>query len=61
MMEQLPIQLDCFLMTYGFFENDKAPGSHLHAQFRQPIHKKRLQSLVSEGWKPSFKGEEPPF
>jgi hypothetical protein len=48
-------------MTWGFFENDKAPGSHLHAQFRQPIHKKRLQSLVSEGWKPSFKGEEPPF
>ena len=57
-MEDLPIQLDCFLMTWGFFENDKAPGSHLHAQVRQPIQRREL---VSVGWKPSFEGEEPPF
>lgn len=58
MMEDLPIQLECFLMTYGFFENDKAPGSHLHAQVKHPTPKPEIQSV---GWMPSFKGEEPPF
>lgn len=57
-MEQLPIELECFLLKYGFFENDKAPGSHLHAQVRHPTPKRED---VAVGWKPSFKGEEPPF
>jgi hypothetical protein len=58
-MEQLPIQLECFLMTYGFFENDKAPGSHLHAQVKHP--KIVSRDPKPTGWTPSFKGEEPPF
>ena len=59
MMEQLPIQLDCFLMTWGFFENDKMPGAQLHA----PVHVKEDKPApwIATGWMPSYKGEECPF
>ena len=57
-MEQLPIQLDCFLMTWGFFENDKMPGAELHAPGHTPAEKGYPKP---SGWMPSFKGEEPPF
>lgn len=59
-MEDLPIQLECFLMTYGFFENDKAPGSHLHAVIKHP-EPVVYGAPKPTGWVPSFKGEEPPF
>lgn len=58
MTQDLPIQLDCFLMTWGFFENDKMPGAHLHA----PVHVERIDKTPKPtGWMPSYRGEEPPF
>lgn len=57
-MEQLPIQLDCFLMTWGFFENDKMPGAELHAPVHTPVEKGYPKP---SGWMPSFRGEDPPF
>jgi len=57
--EQLPIELDCFLMTWGLFERDRAPGAVRHTRIAHP--KKNEHRMLSVGWKPSFDGEEPPF
>lgn len=57
-MEELPIQIECFLITWGFFENDKMPGAHLHAPVHTPVEKGYPKPT---GWMPSFEGEDPPF
>lgn len=55
-MMDLPIELECFLLKYGFFESERAPGSKAHA----PVHiPERMEEY--KAWTPSFKGEEPPF
>ena len=55
-MEQLPIELECFLLKYGFFEREHAPGRRAHA----PVH---IPERVEEykAWRPSYEGEDPPF
>tara|TARA_R110000868_G_scaffold366332_1_gene629259 strand:+ start:253 stop:441 length:189 start_codon:yes stop_codon:yes gene_type:complete len=58
--EELPIELDCFMMTWGLYKTDRVAGykPHSHAPYRHP--KKNIQ-VVSVGWKPSHKGDQPPF
>lgn len=55
---ELPIELECFLLKYGFFEKEHAPGYKPHAPYTPP---RKQVKLVSAGWYPAFKGEEPPF
>lgn len=57
MTEDLPIELECFLLKYGFFENDKMPGAHLHA----PVKIKEKQPVQATGWVPEYDGQPPPF
>lgn len=54
---ELPIELECFLIKYGFFEPTRAPGSRRHSDVHIP------QKVADEykAWKPSYPGEEPPF
>jgi hypothetical protein len=53
MTEQLPIELECFLLKHGFFEIDQVPG------VRSQVPVKRQQE--SQGWKPAYEGDDPPF
>jgi len=55
-MNELPIELECFLIKYGFFESDRVPGRRAHAPVHIPEPKE-----VYVAWKPSYPGEEPPF
>jgi len=55
--EQLPIELECFLIKYGFFEPTRAPGSKRNSDVYIPEPVKD----VFKAWKPSYPGEEPPF
>lgn len=59
-MSDLPIELDCFLIKWGFLEPQWAAGSQRHA----PVH--IAEPVVDDirsvrGWVPSYAGEEPPF
>lgn len=58
--EELPIELECFLITWGFFESDRAPGSIRHAQISKPKVKK-TGAEANPAWVPSAPGEQPPF
>lgn len=59
-MTELPIELECFLLKYGFFERDRAPNYIPHTRVSKPKTKRKLPSK-SQGWTPSFEGEQPPF
>jgi len=52
--EELPIELECFLLKYGFFERQHAPGRNAPVYIAEP-----KEEYVA--WKPSFDGEEPTF
>lgn len=52
--EQLPIELECFLLKYGFFEVEHMPMRNAH------VHIPELKEEYI-AWKPSSPGEEPPF
>jgi len=58
-MTELPIELECFLIKYGFFEREHAPGYKRHA----PVHIDKQEDDIrsQRGWTPSYPGEEPPF
>lgn len=58
-MNDLPFDLEMFLIVHGFHERERAPGAVRHAPVARPKHKNRHK--VSVGWKPSFDGEDPPF
>lgn len=55
----LPIELECFLLKYGFFEREHAPGYKAHTPVY--IAEPKTDPRDVRGWTPSFKGEEPPF
>lgn len=58
--DQLPIELECFLLKWGFFERDRAPGAIKHQQITKP--KKQNKGVPeSVAWTPSYQGEQPPF
>lgn len=59
MTDQLPIELECFLLKYGFFEPKRAPGFKAHAPVY--IKEKKEDPRAARGWKPSYDGEDPPF
>jgi hypothetical protein len=57
-MNDLPIELECFLIKYGFFEKEHAPGYKAHT----PVFIKQEEDIRSQrGWTPAYPGEEPPF
>lgn len=49
MNQQLPIELECFLLKYGFFELDS-----IHTE-------SKVIQMKPTGWTPSYENEEPPF
>lgn len=59
MTEQLPIELECFLMTWGFNERDRPIGAKRHVPVA--IKSDEEDPRAVRGWTPSFEGEEPPF
>jgi hypothetical protein len=54
--QELPIELECWLIRHGILETNKAPGAGSHA----PIYMEDEEPPF-EAWKPSYLGEEPPF
>ena len=54
--QELPIELECWLLRHGILEVDKSPGGDSHA----PIYMIEEEPPF-EAWKPSYEGEEPPF
>lgn len=57
--EELPIAIECFLLKYGFFESEWAPGSKRNAPVA--VIKEKDDRMKSKGWMPSYDGEDPPF
>jgi hypothetical protein len=54
--DELPIEIECFLLNLGFFEPTRAPRSGRNA----PVH---IAEKVEQykAWKPIYDGEDPPF
>jgi hypothetical protein len=55
--QELPIELECWLIRHGILESEYAPGAHRHA----PIARPRNGNTPAPAWKPEFAGQEPPF
>ena len=58
--QELPIELECWMLKHGVLSaDDKAAlyGSQSDIAWPEPIR----DPLASQGWKPSYEGEEPPF
>lgn len=52
--DELPIELECFLIRYGFFENTKSKGKNTPVFIAEPVEEYKA-------WTPSYPGEDPPF
>lgn len=65
MNEELPIELECWMIRNGIMESTRAPGFVSHGVAVQPQqeseHVKAVRTGIGIGWKPSFDGEQPPF
>ena len=63
--EELPIELECWLIRHGIMEPTRAPGFVSHGAAAQPKqeseHAKAVSTGIGMGWKPEFAGQEPPF
>lgn len=55
--EQLPIELECFLLKYGMLPVEHRERKPDVVWPKKPDNRHQ----VSVGWKPSYAGEEPPF
>lgn len=53
-MNELPIEIECFLLTQGFFKAGQEPG-------KQSTPGSKPVQVQPTGWMPSHKGEDPPF
>ena len=53
--DELPIELECFLIRYGFFESTKSKGSNAPVFIAEP------KEEPYKAWTPSYAGEDPPF
>ena len=63
--EELPIELECWMLKHGIMESERSPGFTSHAKVTQPKeeseHAKAVRTGVSSSWRPIFSGQEPPF
>jgi hypothetical protein len=56
----IPIALECWMLKHGVLSADDMRamyGSQSDIAWPEPTR----DTMVSQGWKPSFDGEEPPF
>jgi hypothetical protein len=54
--DQLPAEIDFYLISLGFHKSDREPGHKRHAQVAIAKPKETYKA-----WTPSYAGEEPPF
>lgn len=54
--DELPIEIECFLLNMGFLKATRPPGYKPTSQVHIPEETKKYRA-----WKPSYHGEEPPF
>lgn len=59
--QELPIELECWLIRHGILESEYAPGAHLHAPIARPQPRKPKGNTPNPAWIPEFAGQEPPF
>tara|TARA_R110000868_G_scaffold364454_1_gene627301 strand:+ start:143 stop:319 length:177 start_codon:yes stop_codon:yes gene_type:complete len=55
-IEEIPIELECWMLRNGIMPIDhyrKVPD----VAWPEPPH----DDMISQGWKPTFNGEQPPF
>jgi hypothetical protein len=63
MTEDLPIELECFLLKYGMLDEANRPVKApdvMHPP-KESDHDRAVRTGMGMGWKPSFVGEPPPF
>lgn len=53
--EQLPIELECWLLKWGILDREDV------FSMDNRVSSSKRDTTTSQGWKPSFKGEEPPY
>lgn len=58
MSEDIPFDLEMFLITHGFYESERPPNYVAHGKITRPKVKKRE---YPKQWTPSYYNEEPPF
>ena len=56
MEQDIPIELECWMLRWGVLPLEHRP-SNPDIVWPEPTR----DTMVSQGWKPSFDGEEPPF
>lgn len=54
--DELPAEIDLWLMSLGFYEPTRSPGSKSHAPIYKP---KVIEEYVA--WKPTSIDDQPPF
>jgi|TARA_B110000858_G_C17677001_1_gene414684 hypothetical protein len=63
MNEELPIELECFLLKFGMLDEDHRPHKApdiVHPP-KESDHVRAVRTGIGMGWTPSFDGEQPPF
>jgi hypothetical protein len=58
MEDELPNDIEFYLISLGFFKSERPAGAIRNAPIQHP---KTTEQIVSVGWRPSHRGEEPPF
>lgn len=53
--EQLPIELECWMLQWGILDREDV------FSMDNRVTSPKRDTTISHGWKPSFKGEEPPY
>ena len=56
--QELPIELECWLIRHGILESEYAPGARRHATIAIAD---KIVECATPAWKPEFAGQEPPF
>ena len=61
----IPIELECWMIKHGIMESERSPGFTSHAKVTQPkdesAHAKAVRTGISAAWRPVYSGQEPPF
>lgn len=60
MEDDIPNELEWFLIRHGFFKSEYAPTYVKHTVVARPKVKRKLPKKTQQ-WTPSFEGDECPF
>lgn len=62
MTEEIPIELECFMLKWGILPKEHIPAKpDIVWPKEETPEEYAVRTGTSMGWKPSYEGEEPPF